>query len=347
MDQRFFEKLCNGNFDEFQARARSPLSHLPHKRTFDASFSSFMKEEKASGTADTNTAARFAHSLEPEGNRIFYDPYAKYFISRGYKFVLGNPLLKYITTRYSERISPSCIMFVLIRTGYIDDYLKECIDDGIEQLVILGAGYDSRAYRFEELKNKVKVFEVDHPATQAVKIEKVKNIFGPLPDHVVYVGVDFTKEKLDEKLIESGYDGELRTLFIWEGVTYYLSAEDIDKTLSFVASNECEGSSIVFDYAYSSLLDKTCKDAIRILNYFEKVGEPYMFGIEGGKVESFLSTRGFYQIRDVKAKDLEETYFKRRRRRWGFLKISLFLDMSMQRLNLKMRPNGGVLGGGQ
>ena len=154
-----------------------------------------MKEEKASEMADTVIAGRFGHSLEPEGYRIFYDPYAKYFVTHRLKSVCGNPFLRYFTTRYFERVVPGCTIFGLIRTRYIYDYLKECIDDGIEQLVILGAGYDSRAYRFEELKEKVRIFEVDHPETQAVKIEKVKNIFGSLPCNVEYVGVDFTKEK--------------------------------------------------------------------------------------------------------------------------------------------------------
>ncbi|MDY6835255.1 MAG: SAM-dependent methyltransferase [Chloroflexota bacterium] len=281
-----------------------------------------MEEGKASESASTATAHRFVHSLEPECNRIFYDPYAKHFLSRGYKFLLVNPFLRYVTARWYERLLPGIARCVYIRVRYIDDCLKECIDNGLEQLVVLGAGYDTRAYRFGELKDRVKVFEVDHPTTQVVKIEKVKNIFGYLPRHVEYVGVDFTKEEFKEKLIESGYDGKLRTIFIWEGVTYFMPEKDIDKTLSFVASNEGEGSSIVFDYVYTSALDSSCKKMIKVRHLMEKVGEPILFGIDEGQAESFLAKRGFYHIRDVKAQEYEITYLKCFRRRWGFMEVS-------------------------
>jgi methyltransferase (TIGR00027 family) len=133
-------------------------------------------------------------------------------------------------------------------------------------LVILGAGYDTRAYRFDKLKEEVKVFEVDHPATQKVKIEKVSKALGSLPGHVVYVSVDFEKERLDKKLSESGYNKSLKTLFIWEGVTMYLTAEAVDETLAFVAGNSGKGSSIIFNYIFRSVLDGTCE-----LEYAPKV----------------------------------------------------------------------------
>ena len=88
---------------------------------------------------------------------------------------------------------------IVARERYIDDYLQSCIDDGLEQLVILGAGYDSRAYRFEKLK-RVKVFEVDHPATQRVKVARLKEALGELPENVVFVPIDFTKETLERRL---------------------------------------------------------------------------------------------------------------------------------------------------
>ena len=91
-------------------------------------------------------------------------------------------------------------------------------------MVILGAGLDARAYRFEELKS-IKVFEVDHPASQASKIEKVRRVFGELPAHVTYVAVDFNTQTLEKRLPECGYDETRRTLFIWQGVTQYLTPD--------------------------------------------------------------------------------------------------------------------------
>jgi methyltransferase (TIGR00027 family) len=195
--------------------------------------------------------------------------------------------------------------------------LEARIDDGIEQLVILGAGYDSRAYRFDELKGKVKVFEVDHPATQTVKMEKVKKIFGSLPDHVVYVPIDFENQKLDERLFESGYDKNLKTLFIWEGVTYYIMPEAVDITLAFVAKNSGEGSSIIFDYVFQSVLDGTCgvAEVNRARKAYERIGTPLTsehprFGVEEGTIEGFLSERGFYQVVNITGDNFESAYSK-------------------------------------
>jgi methyltransferase (TIGR00027 family) len=135
----------------------------------------------------------------------------------------------------------------------MDDYLGACLRAGIEQLVILGAGLDSRAYRIEGLKGQVRVFEVDHPATQAAKLAKLTKLFGALPAHVTYVPIDFDAETL-EKLFDFGYSRQHKTLFIWEGVVHYLTAEAVDQTLSFVSKHSGAGSSIIFDYVYTSAL---------------------------------------------------------------------------------------------
>ena len=174
------------------------------------------------------------------------------------------------------------------------------------------AGYDSRAYRIEGLKGKVKVFEVDHPATQMRKIERLKKLLGALADHVVYVPIDFSKEKLDGRLLESGYDRNSKTLFIWEGVTLYISAEAVDETLAFVVNNSGEGSSIIFDYIYQSVVDGTCEmEEARIgREYVARIGEPWTFGIGEDAIDEFLSERGYCQINNAKPEFLAGTYFK-------------------------------------
>jgi len=177
-----------------------------------------MKEGKASRTATATAAARAFESVRSKDKRVCYDPYAKEFLG-GIFSILTNSLfptrvIMRMLNRYAEKVNPGAFALGAVRTRYIDDYLMECIDDEIEQVVMLGAGYDARAYRIDELKGKVKVFEIDHPDTQSAKIEKVKKIFGILPEHVIYVPVDFNTQKLDEQLLESGYDKYLKTLFI-------------------------------------------------------------------------------------------------------------------------------------
>ena len=178
-----------------------------------------MKKGQASRTADLATAWRAAESEKPESERVCYDPYAKYFLGGMYGILGKSRLLAKIAIWYSDKVGPGAFSNKVLSTRYIDDRLKVCINDGIKQLVILGAGYDTRAYRFNDLRGKVKVFEVDHPDTQRAKMEKVKRIFGAFPEHVVYVPVDFEKEKLDRRLSESGYKKDLKTLFILEAVT--------------------------------------------------------------------------------------------------------------------------------
>lgn len=210
-----------------------------------------------------------------------------------------------------ERKLPGLFGCTVCRTRYIDEYLKACRDGGMEQLVILGAGYDSRAYRFDKLKKGIKVFEVDHPLTQRLKIDKVKKILGRLPDHVVYVSIDFDKEQLDKRLFESGYDKTLKTLFIWENVTMYITAEAVDNTLAFVAKNSGEGSSILFNYMFRSVVEGTCE-----LDYAKKIRKLHeglgslKFGIEEGTIEPFLSVRGFHQVKNVTGQFFKDTYLK-------------------------------------
>lgn len=92
----------------------------------------------------------------------------------------------------------------------------------------MGAGYDTRAYRVEGLK-RIKVFEVDHPNTQNLKTEKIRKIFNSLPDHVVYVPIDLAVEDFGQKLRDAGYDQSKKTLFLMEGLLYYLPQEFVDR----------------------------------------------------------------------------------------------------------------------
>jgi methyltransferase (TIGR00027 family) len=175
----------------------------------------------------------------------------------------------------------------------------------------MGAGFDSRAYRFEKLKN-LTTFEIDYPATQNAKKILIQNIFGTLPEYVNYIPIDFTKENLKDLLLQDKYNRDLKTLFIWEGTTPYITAESVDDTLAFVTSYSCKGSSIIFDYILKSVLDRTCKykGAEREFAYLKKTSEPFTFGIEEDKIISFMKERNFNNIVSVGSDDLKKTYIK-------------------------------------
>ena len=278
-----------------------------------------MEDAKASLTAEAAAIVRAVESAKPEGERVCYDPYAQYFIRPQFRIIgWSKRLTRFLMWFAVDQRYPGVTTEIVLRTRYIDDHLRKCIDDGVRQLVVLGAGYDSRAQRIDGLKGKVRVFEVDHPATQKVKVERLKEIPGSLSDHVVYVPVDFRKEKLDQRLFERGYDKELKTLFVWEGVTPYLTAEAVDETLAFVVNNSGQGTSIIFNYFVEPVGDGpgdpemswwTVKKRQKLLEFQERIGEPFTFGIPEGGVEEFLCSRGFCQVVNATCKDMRNALF--------------------------------------
>lgn len=264
-----------------------------------------------SKTAETIAMVRVGESRKPEDERVCYDPYAIRFISREVlEFSTGNPEKYKAFLAQSERLIPGARNSIIARVRYFDDVVTSFIGDGLEQLVILGAGYDTRAYRIDGLKN-VRIFEVDHPVTQKIKVEKIKEIFGSLPGHVTYVPVEIGVDYLGRKLLDGGYDRSLKTLFVMEGLLMYLPPGIVDETLSFIALNSGRNNSIVFDYIPQSVVDGTCEtEAGR--NWRKgvmDVGEPFQFGIKDGEIETFLTQRGFSKIRNVTSEDYKKAYF--------------------------------------
>jgi methyltransferase (TIGR00027 family) len=215
-----------------------------------------------------------------------------------------------LNMRIYEWIFPGVYAYFAARTRYIDDYLQWCLDHDYQQVVILGAGFDSRAYRFNQFKDRVKIFEVDHPATQGEKKAKLAELFGALPEHVVYVPIDFHTHTLFQRLLESGYNQKLKTLFIWEGVTFYLTADAADETLAFVAKHSGSQSSLLFDYTYPDVIAGTSplKEARIWRKFAKKAGEPLLFGIQKDMIEQYLAKRGFGQVANAPHEILQQRY---------------------------------------
>ena len=201
-----------------------------------------MRQKQSSTTAEGMALVRAIESSRPEVKRICYDPIARSLIP-GYKFFLS---ILTIDSGLYGRFFPGAIEFITARERYIDDFLKACLGEGLDQVVILGAGFDTRAYRIEGIE-KTRVFEVDHPATQEAKLKRLKKIIDPMPDHVTFVPIDFNAQTLAERLPANGYNEHGKTLFIWQGVTGYLTAEGVDSTLAFIANHSGPGSAVIFD----------------------------------------------------------------------------------------------------
>ena len=265
-----------------------------------------MQKEKPSLSAAGVAGFRAIEAERPEPNRIVYDPYAHIFVPGG----LGWPISKWIiTSGLYERMAPGANAYILLRERYIDDFLKAELGPGLKQVVILGAGYDTRAYRIPGIE-KTRVFEVDERATQNRKKELLVKVVTPVPAFVSFVPVNFNTESLGAALHDAGYDENAKTAFIWQGVTYFLTSEGVDKTLAFIAGKSGDGSTVVFDYMYSDTLrDETRKDVKMLKRSARLSGEAYLFGIDKGCVGDFLHQRGFAEVQDKTLEDLKQKYF--------------------------------------
>jgi methyltransferase (TIGR00027 family) len=246
--------------------------------------------------------------MRPAGERIFSDPFAAMFLTDRLADVLRSPSFREQLFSRWERVTPGVCGAVLVRTRFIDDCLAEAMESGLEQLVVLGAGYDTRALRFPRIADRVSVFEMDHPATQRVKLEKIRQHVGSLPKHVAYIPIRFDSESLAEKLLDRSYDPGARTLFIWEGVTYYIPPAAVDRTLSFIADRSAPGSSVVFDFFPPSVADGSCRrpEAVGLRAGLKQFGEEILFGIAPERAPEFLSARGFSTVKN----DTPENYRK-------------------------------------
>jgi methyltransferase (TIGR00027 family) len=278
-----------------------------------------MRPDKPSQTALRVALARAIESRLPKKKRLCFDSHAKYFLDAPSKRIYETWFRRKLYFLKSNRFMPGIIGSVMVRTRFIDDYLHKSIANGIEQLVILGAGYDTRAFRFAEVLDGIKVYEVDHPATQERKILLLKRKLGTLPAHVTYVPIRFNSEDLVENLTAAGYCKNVKTVFIWEGVTYYLTRQAVEKTLRDVTEASGSGSSIVFDYFPSSVADGSCllKEAQNMRAFFSQLDEEIKFGIEPRAIGDFLSAWGYDNIRNFTYEDFKKMYLgeKRRKRR--------------------------------
>jgi methyltransferase (TIGR00027 family) len=267
-----------------------------------------MRKNQTSITAMGIAVLRAVESEKPEGERICFDPYARRFLPGWFYHMTRF----FIRSGYAEWRGRGLLGFLTARERYIDDYLAECLKQGFDQLVTLGAGFDSRAYRFEALKDPIRVFEVDHPATQQAKLDTVRKIFGSLPAHVRYVPIDFNEQTLEDCLAAHGYDPEGNTVFLWQGVTYYLEPTAIDQTLHFIAKYSGPGSSVIFDYIDNTLLTRPTRhgEVKGMKRYRGMTGEDLRFGIPIEQIETYLSLRGFGQIVNIRSEDLKALYFR-------------------------------------
>ena len=271
-----------------------------------------------SRSAERVAAFRAAESMLPEDQRVCYDPYA-------IRFTDPDRLDK--LTEYVDLHFPGLRNYIAARARHFDDVITLAAKTGLQQLVILGAGYDTRAYRIDEIRGRVQVFELDHPDTQQVKKEKIAEIFRELPRDVVYVPVDFETQDFGRRLLESGYSPEKKTLFVMEGLIMYLTPETVDAVLSFIVHNSGRNSAVLFDYPAGSgntgsPSGKTKED---LMSHAARGGEPFRFFMPKEGPGEFLRARGFSRLRITTGEEYRGLYFNRAKEGRELRTVSAFV----------------------
>jgi methyltransferase (TIGR00027 family) len=271
-----------------------------------------MKSGEASRTAEFNALFRaIESSRRPRSNRLFEDPLAPGFLSRlkwAY-FISRLPIVGRLIPFLIDWNWTGVRASAVGRTCWIDEQLRDALQEGLQQIVILGAGYDSRAYRISGIE-RTRVFEIDHPSTLTVKVKSLKYLLGTIPGHVTFVEVDFARQDFAALLGSSGFDSSVPTFFLWEGVMHYLTAEVVDKTLRSIAALSAPGSRLAFTYIHKGLLDGSIRfgDMGRVPATLRKSGESWTFGLYPEELPDYLAGCGFCLVADVGSTEYRARY---------------------------------------
>ena len=267
-------------------------------------------ETKTSRTAEYTCMSRAASYMETRECYKGTDNIAYMLVPAFFKLILRFPGFCHL---YHKYFAPKGIYeYVIARTKYIDAVFMDALKKGFDQTVIFGAGFDSRAQRFNRLNKKTKIFELDALVTQSAKSQAFKEKDIMIPENLIYVPINFIKESLAEKLAEAGFEKNRKTLFLLEGVTMYLTDDAIDKTFTLIRDVAGKGSWLVFDYVYAGVLRQENKyyGEEDIFKSVAKAGEAWSFALEEGEIEDFLHKFDFKLKDHSNSQELEKRYFK-------------------------------------
>ena len=292
-------------FNSRRAIVIDPFGNILGIRTMSVDAKEQSVEEQPSQTAMQVASARARAALEEREEIRGHDYLAEIFLPEERKAFLKESVVKKMTNRI-----PGMYEYVIARTTYFDSIVEQALRENIPQIVFLGAGYDSRPYRFKDLIKDTRIFELDIHTTQQHKMKLLHQNNIPIPEQLTFVSINFNTETPEDKLFKAGYKKNQKNLFIWEGVTYYLLPKAVDDTLSFIKSTSSVGSTVCFDY---SAFWPEMTNAYGVKELVESMrtnnpGEPARFMIERGKIEPFLSDRGYNIIDHLTAEDMERKF---------------------------------------
>lgn len=268
-----------------------------------------MKADEPSLTAEVIAMARAAELERPPETRILEDRWAHQFIGARWARILEAWKRTGRFAGLPARFGFGMIPYTLSRHRFTDEVLLACCRE-IEQVVLLGAGYDTKAYRFSEALDHRPVFELDFPATVRRKLSLLEPVKDRLPPtDVRHIEIDFENESIGERLLGAGFQKGAKTFFVWEGVTMYLPLEAVRQTLRGVRSLAGEGSRLVADF----------KDGTRppgVVGWIHRwgwealglLGEPIRSDLPSRERDSFFTSLGFSLEEGLDREDLRRRY---------------------------------------
>ncbi len=264
-----------------------------------------MLEGNFSRTAQRVAIRRAAHQLLDQP-RVLDDPLALR--------IIGAEAAEELRTNPKEHhaFARAFRAFMAARSRYAEDELARAVENGVRQYVVLGAGLDTFAYR--NPYPGLRVFEVDHPATQIWKREQLQAAGIAVPASLTFVPIDFERQTLKDGLERAGFGDGAAAFFSWLGVTPYLTREACMSTLNFIARMPA-GSGVVFDFAIDpALLNVGQREALDALSKrVAAAGEPFQLFFDPGKLQAELMGMGFHRTEFLQGKELNARYFGERK----------------------------------
>jgi methyltransferase (TIGR00027 family) len=260
-----------------------------------------MEAEQPSRTALGAAGHRAAHQVLERGS-IFADPLAVR--------ILGVEGEEFITRASADPSSRKLRLFIAVRTRFAEDALAAALSRGVCQIVVLGAGLDTFAYR-GAVQEHVRIFEVDHPSTQQWKRKRLAEAAIPAPPALTFAPVDFELEALGSGLERAGFDPCQRTFFSWLGVVPYLTKPAVLETLRYIA-NLSAGGEVVFDYANprsGSAQVARDVDHDALAERVASVGEPFKSYFETEALLATLDGLGMSDVEDLGPAQIRARFF--------------------------------------
>jgi methyltransferase (TIGR00027 family) len=252
---------------------------------------------------------RAAHQIVDDEPRIVDDPIAVCLVEDADR--------ERIATQRATLLSPELMLpraAVLLRSRYAEDLLALAVERGVEQFVILGAGFDTFAYRQPVFARRLRIYEVDHPATQAWKRERLAAAGIAVPDNLRWVPVDFEQQTFAAGLQAAGFDTTRPAFFSWLGVTQYLTLPAIDATLEVVAARPSPSTIVLSFMLPDTELPSEEAAAVRaVADDAVTTSEPWLTRIRPQELKARLIKLGFHQVAHLTPQDANARYFAGRR----------------------------------